>query len=92
MQCSQTTKIINTLGLHARPAMLLANAASKFQSEISIRRSDRKELIDAKSIMGLMMLAATKGTKLEIVASGTDAQDAIKELVLLIEKSFDEIS
>ena len=90
MEHIQTIKIINTLGLHARPAMLLAETASKFEASITIRRMDRKKAIDGKSIMELMMLAATKGTNLEVHAKGKDAKEAVKAIHLLVQKSFNE--
>ena len=90
MEYTQTIKIINTLGLHARPAMLLAETASKFEASITIRRIDKEKTIDGKSIMGLMMLAATKGTKLEIHDKGKDAEKAIKAIQSLVLNSFNE--
>ena len=78
--------IANRLGLHARPAMLLAETAMRFNSEISVRRVDQDKCVDGKSIMQLMMLAAVCGTELEISAEGDDARDALAELSSLREK------
>ena len=68
MAATARVKITNRLGMHARPAMLLAEVAQEFDSDISIRRTDHEDTVDAKSIMQLMMLAATEGTELEIKA------------------------
>jgi phosphocarrier protein HPr len=83
--------IANRLGLHARPAMVFVEAASKFTADITVRRCDQSETVDGKSIMQLMMLAATQGTTLEICAANADdAEAAIKELVALVESKFEE--
>ena len=83
-----TVTIINRLGMHARPAMAFVDAASGFASDIRIRKGD--QVVNGKSIMELMMLAATQGTRLEIAAEGPDADDAIVHLRDLIERKFDE--
>ncbi len=70
--------------------MLLAEAAKQFAASISIRRVDQDESVDAKSIMQIMMLAATSGTKLEITAVGADAKDAVEALAELVSTGFDE--
>ena len=90
MAATARVTITNRLGMHARPAMLLAEIAQEFDSEISIRRMDHDDTVDAKSIMQLMMLAATEGTELEIKASGPDADASIQRLVELIKTGFDE--
>ena len=82
--------IANRLGLHARPAMMLAEAAMRFESEIRVRRLDQDEAVDAKSIMQLMMLAAICGTRLELTATGVDSANAIADLQTLIEGNFSE--
>ena len=87
---SAKVKITNKLGLHARPAMMFVETASQYKSEISVRRTDQDETVDGKSIMQLMMLAATKGTELEINAQGPDAEDAATNLVSLIKSNFSE--
>lgn len=87
---SAKVTIANRLGLHARPAMIFVEVASRFDTDISIRRTDQSEQVDGKSIMQLMMLAATQGTELELVASGLEAQKAIDELVLLVKSNFNE--
>ena len=82
--------IMNRLGLHARPAMMFVETAMKFKAEITVRRCDQDETIDGKSIMQMMMLAATHGTELEIVARNEDCEDAVKELVALVKGKFQE--
>lgn len=86
--CSAKVTIVNRLGLHARPAMCFVDAASAFGCNVSVRRQD--QCVDGKSIMQMMMLAATKGTELEIVCEGDDAEAAIKTLSTLVESGFDE--
>lgn len=79
---SEELEIINKLGLHARASTKLTQLASQFQSEVWIERNGRR--VNAKSIMGVMMLAASKGSKIKLDATGTDeslALDAIKALV-----------
>ncbi|MCC5830105.1 MAG: HPr family phosphocarrier protein [Phycisphaeraceae bacterium] len=86
-----TVTIANHLGLHARPAMAFVDAANAFKSEIRIYRDDRNDNgVDGKSIMQVMMLAATHGTSLTIRARGPDATDALQTLRKLVESKFDE--
>ena len=80
--------IVNKLGLHARAAAKLTHLASSFQSEIWISRSGRR--VNAKSIMGVMMLAAGKGSKVKLEATGADADAALKALTALIANRFGE--
>lgn len=80
--------IKNKLGLHARPAMSFVDTASAFKSEIRVRKGE--QTVDGKSIMNLMMLAATKGTKLTITAEGEDADAAVAALTDLVDRGFDE--
>lgn len=89
-EASARVTIENRLGLHARPAMLFAETASNFTSDITVQRTDGKEPVDGKSIMQLMMLAATQGTELDVSATGDDAQFAVDELVKLIKGHFME--
>jgi phosphocarrier protein len=87
MKC-QRIVIVNKLGLHARASAKLVSLATEFQSEIHLRRDGQE--VNAKSIMGIMMLAAAKGTELELCASGRDAERALKALSELIQNRFDE--
>ena len=90
MSSSATVKIVNRLGMHARPAMIFAEAAQEFNADITIRRMDQSSTVDAKSIMQLMMRAATEGTELEIKASGSDAGPSVQRLVELVRSGFNE--
>ena len=74
---SQEVEIINKLGLHARAAAKLVSTASRFAAEITIRREDRDA--NAKSIMRVMMLAASCGSVIEVQAKGEDAEEALAE-------------
>ena len=80
--------IVNRLGLHARAAAKLTHIASGFQSEIWLSRSGRR--VNAKSIMGVMMLAAGKGSTVKIEANGADAEAALAALKKLIADRFGE--
>jgi phosphocarrier protein len=80
--------IVNRLGLHARAAAKLTHLASGFQSEIWLSRSGRR--VNAKSIMGVMMLAAGQGSSVQIEAEGADAQAALDALSRLIADKFGE--
>ena len=80
--------VINKLGLHARAAAKLVRLAGRFESRISLLHSGQEA--DAKSIMGLMMLAATQGTQLEIVAEGGDEAEAMTAVVNLFNERFGE--
>ncbi len=81
-------EIINKLGLHARASTKLTKTASQFNSNIWIIRNGKR--VDAKSIMGVMMLAASKGSIIELEAEGTDEAEAIEALKQLINNYFDE--
>ncbi len=80
--------IVNKLGLHARAAAKLTQIASGFRSEIWLSRNARR--VNAKSIMGVMMLAAGKGATIVIEAEGADAEAALAALAKLIAQRFDE--
>ena len=85
---SVQAEIVNRLGLHARAAAKLTHIASGFQSEIWLSRSGRR--VNAKSIMGVMMLAAGKGSTVKIDAEGPDAEAALAALTKLIADRFGE--
>ena len=80
--------IVNKLGLHARAAAKLIDLASGFESRICICREGREA--DAKSIMRVMMLAASKGTSIEVVAQGDDAAEAVDAIERLVAGRFGE--
>ena len=81
-------EIINKLGLHARAAAKFVSHASRFGAHIEVKHNDK--CVNGKSIMGVMMLAATKGTKLELIAQGKDARECLIELSELVEDKFGE--
>ena len=85
---SETITIVNKLGLHARAASKLVNCANQFESEVFISRSDNR--VNAKSIMGVMMLAASKGTELNLEIDGGDEQACRDAIVELINNRFGE--
>ncbi|MBL0122065.1 MAG: HPr family phosphocarrier protein [Betaproteobacteria bacterium] len=81
-------EIINKLGLHARASAKLTQTAGQFQSAVFIMKAGRR--VNAKSIMGVMMLAAAKGTKVGLEVSGTDEVEAMAAVVNLIDDKFGE--
>lgn len=85
---SEEITIINKLGLHARAAAKLVSTASSFQAIIELEKGSQR--INAKSIMGVMMLAASKGTTLTVHAEGSDEVDALGSLKKLINDRFGE--
>ncbi|MBL8451849.1 MAG: HPr family phosphocarrier protein [Zoogloea sp.] len=84
----QEAEIINKLGLHARASAKLTQTASAYQSEVWLERNGKR--VNAKSIMGVMMLAAAKGSTITIDTSGNDADEAMSALVALIADKFGE--
>ena len=83
-----TIKVSNKLGLHARASAKLTKLASSFQSEVTLARNGRR--VNAKSIMGVMMLAAGVGADVEIEAEGPDEEAAVKALMGLFDDKFGE--
>ena len=81
-------KIPNSLGLHARPASLFAKTAERFESEITVEKNGME--VDGKSILGLMMLVAEKGSELKITVDGPDEEEALRTLVELVKNGFGE--
>lgn len=91
MSVSEVTKtftIKNTLGLHARAAANFVRLASRFESDISIQKDGY--IVDGKSILGVLSLAAVRGSKINIIVSGDDRDEALTELGKLIESGFGE--
>jgi phosphocarrier protein len=80
--------IINELGIHARPAGMVANTASRFVCDIKLVKDGME--VNAKSIMGIMTLAAGKGTVIEVTAKGKDEAEAVKAIEDLFARKFDE--
>lgn len=85
---TRTVTICNKLGLHARPSAMLVTAAGKFQSEIFLTKESLR--VNGKSIMGVMMLAAEKGSEILIEADGPDEQAAVEEIERVITSRFGE--
>jgi phosphocarrier protein len=85
---SENITIVNKLGLHARAASKLVNCASQFESDVFITRKGNR--VNAKSIMGVMMLAASKGAELELEVEGNDEQPCRDAIVELIKDRFGE--
>ena len=81
-------EIVNKLGLHARASAKLTQLAGRFRSEVWMSRDSRR--VNAKSIMGVMMLAAAKGVKVTLETDGPDETEAMAALVELIDNKFDE--
>jgi phosphocarrier protein len=78
----------NKLGIHARPAAMIVRITNKFKSEVFVEKDE--EQVNGKSIMGLMMLAAGKGSKVKFLATGDDAAQMLTELEQLFARKFDE--
>ncbi len=83
-----TTTIVNKLGLHARAATKFASTANLFASNIAVQCNAKT--VDGKSVMSLMLLAAAKGTELEIAATGEDQDEALRALLNLVADKFGE--
>ena len=88
MKLQRQTEVINRLGLHARASAKLVKSAGRYTSSILIGTDS--ETVDGKSIMGLMMLAATQGTTMTITIEGEDAESAMHDIIGLFEDRFDE--
>lgn len=82
-------RIVNPLGMHARPAAEFVKTANRFRSQVSVRRGDLT--VNGKSIMGMMMLAAERGSTLVIAADGEDAAEALEALCELVAAGFNEM-
>ena len=85
---SRQVEVLNSLGLHARPAAVFAREASAFTADITVSKNGH--VSDGKSTIGLLMLAAEKGTTLDITATGPDAEEAIEVLEKLFRDKFGE--
>ena len=84
----QSTTIVNKLGLHARAAAKFVTQASMYNSDINLKRNGQN--VNGKSIMGVMMLAAAKGTEIELIIDGDDEKQAMQSLLELIANRFGE--
>jgi len=88
---SRDTKIFNKVGLHARPAMAFVDLANQFSSSIKVVTGGAEPAeADGKSVMQMIILAATEGTPMRIEAEGDDAEQAVAKLVELVESKFGE--
>ena len=88
---SRDIVVSNKLGLHARPAMQFVDLANQFKSDIKVTKfGEEPGEADGKSVMEMIILAATEGTKMRIEADGEDAEDAVAKLVELFESKFGE--
>lgn len=88
-EASRVVVIPNEQGLHARPVMRFVDLANRYQSRIAVRKGERQ--VDGKNPMEMMLLEATKGTCLEVVAVGDDAEGAVGALAALIQEGFGEM-
>jgi phosphocarrier protein HPr len=82
-------EIKNKLGLHARAAAKFVHTAARFKSDIKVRKGD--EEVDGKSILGILLLAAGRGTTVTVKADGADERDALDAVEKLIDAKFDEV-
>ena len=85
---AQKVTVVNELGIHARAAASFVRLAARFESRISVERQGRE--MDGKSIMGILLLAAARGTTITIAAEGVDQIEAVRELAALVERGFGE--
>jgi phosphocarrier protein HPr len=85
---TRTVIVVNALGMHARAAARFVRLASSFVSQVRVNRDDR--VIDGKSIMGLLLLAAARGAAITISVDGPDEVAAIDALIALVERGFDD--
>jgi phosphocarrier protein HPr len=85
---SRSVTVVNQLGMHARAAAKFVHLATRFDSRVSVARDAR--VMDGKSIMGLLLLAAARGSIIDISADGTDERAAVEALTALVESGFGE--
>lgn len=85
---SNEVTVQNSVGLHARPATFFIQRANEFKSSIWVEKDERR--VNAKSLLGVLSLGIVKGTKINIVADGSDQEEAVNTLVALIESNFSE--
>jgi len=85
---SRELKITNQYGIHARPAALFVKTAARYDADVTVEKDGNQ--VSGKSIMGLMTLEASKGSKLTVSADGEDADEVLDELQALVESKFDE--
>jgi phosphocarrier protein len=88
VKIAKKLQIKNKLGLHARAAALLVQTVNRFSAEVKIAKDG--QVVDGRSIMGVLTLAATQGSKIHVEAKGRDAEEALRAIEKLIEKKFNE--
>ncbi len=86
----KTLRIKSELGLHARAAAKLVKLTSQFESDIKLYRLNAEEQVDAKSILGILLMAAAKGTEIEVMTDGKDEEVAMEAVVQLVNNRFGE--
>jgi phosphocarrier protein len=86
--CRASLEIVNRLGLHARAAVLLVQAATRFDATVSVTKDG--QTVDGRSIMGVMMLAAEQGSRIEVETAGPQAQAALAAITELVANRFNE--
>ncbi len=86
----KTLRIKSELGLHARAAAKLVTLTSQFESDIKLSRLNVEEQVDAKSILGILLMAAAKGTEIEVMIDGKDEEVAMEAVVQLVNNRFGE--
>jgi len=85
---SKTLTILNEVGIHARPASMIVKRLLEFESEVFIEKDGKR--VNGKSIMGILMLAASKGSQIRVEADGPDAQEAVEAVEELVRSKFGE--
>jgi phosphocarrier protein HPr len=86
--CRATLEIVNKLGLHARAAVLLVQASARFDAQVTVSKDG--QAVDGRSIMGVMMLAAEQGSRIDVETSGPDARAALDAIATLVANRFNE--
>ena len=86
---TRSVMVVNQLGMHARAAAKFVHLATRFESRVRVAKQERE--MDGKSIMGLLLLGAAKGSTITITADGVDEVDAIAALCALVQRGFDEV-
>ena len=86
--CVKEVMVQNQVGLHARPATFFIQKANEFKSSIWLEKEERR--VNAKSLLGVLSLGIVGGTKIDIIADGSDEQEAVDSLVALVESGFAE--
>ena len=86
--CRATLEIVNRLGLHARAAVLLVQASTRFEAQVTVTKDGQS--VDGRSIMGVMMLAAEQGSHIDVETTGPDARAALDAIAELVANRFNE--